>query len=154
MESTIKDRILQFVKFKKLSARQFSLSIEQDRSYLSTMSQDIRAGVVVKILVTYPEINMEWLLLGNGEMLNQDHHEVIYVDKEVWNQMKNELDNHQMLIDQQSKMIDQLNSINNHLISVNEHLMNEQRQTNGGNVHQEKTAACAAASPLVIPNAG
>lgn len=67
----MKDRILQFLASKSLSPTHFADLLKVQRSGVS----HILAGrnkpsydFIAKMLLTFPSINAEWLLLGRGEM--------------------------------------------------------------------------------------
>lgn len=67
-ESTIIDKLLIFIKKKNISKRVF-----YNETGLSNGSLDkgstLRTDSVEKIISTYPELNLEWLMTGKGEML-------------------------------------------------------------------------------------
>ncbi|WP_299431511.1 hypothetical protein [uncultured Aquimarina sp.] len=72
MENRIIDRIITYIKYKKLSERSFSLSIGASSAYINTLKKDksnIGGDMMERILDTYPEINGHWLITGKGEMI-------------------------------------------------------------------------------------
>jgi transcriptional regulator with XRE-family HTH domain len=69
------DRIEQILKTKKLTATQFSEEIGIQRSSLSHILKGRNKpslDFMLKIKNRYPEINLNWLLLGVGEMMDED----------------------------------------------------------------------------------
>lgn len=69
------DRLMQFIKYAGLSARQFDLSIGASNGYTLRMkknSASIGSDVIENIIRTYPQLNLVWLITGEGEMLNPD----------------------------------------------------------------------------------
>lgn len=72
MEENIKSRILKFLEYKKLNASQFSQLIGVSRNYVSSMSKSIQPDKLHSISVHFPELNIEWLLIGKGEMLRDN----------------------------------------------------------------------------------
>mgnify|MGYP001547636210 CR=1 FL=1 len=69
------DRIEQILKTKKLSATQFSEEIGIQRSSLSHILKGRNKpslDFMLKIKNRYPEINLNWLLLGEGSMIDTD----------------------------------------------------------------------------------
>lgn len=72
MEDNVKSRILKFLEYKKLNASQFSQLIGVSRNYVSSMSKSIQPDKLQSISVQFPELNIEWLLIGKGEMLRDD----------------------------------------------------------------------------------
>ncbi|MDC6351580.1 hypothetical protein PP178_08430 [Zeaxanthinibacter sp. PT1] len=66
------DRLWQFIQYAGLSARQFDLSIGASNGYTLRMKKNhasIGSDVIETILRTYPQLNVVWLLTGEGEML-------------------------------------------------------------------------------------
>ena len=55
-----------------MSRRQFSKSVGQSAAYLGNLKDDITVGVLNNILATYPQVNMVWLVKGEGEMFIQE----------------------------------------------------------------------------------
>ena len=65
----IKGRFKEFIAYKKLSQRRFQASIGVSSSYINGISDGIGADVLRKVSTMYPELNTDWLLTGEGEML-------------------------------------------------------------------------------------
>lgn len=70
MDDNVKSRILKFLEYKKINASQFSQQIGVSRNYVSSMSKSIQPDKLHSISVHFPELNIEWLLIGKGEMLS------------------------------------------------------------------------------------
>ncbi|WP_343486387.1 hypothetical protein [Allomuricauda sp. d1] len=69
------DRLMQFIDYAGMSARQFDLSIGASNGYTLRMkknSASIGSDVIEAIIKKYPELNLVWLMTGEGEMLNPD----------------------------------------------------------------------------------
>lgn len=74
------DRLMQFIKHAGLSARQFDISIGASNGYTLRMSKNrasIGSDVIETILRTYPDLNVVWLLTGDGSMLKSQMDEEI-----------------------------------------------------------------------------
>ena len=69
----MKERFKAFIAYKKLSQRRFQASIGVSSSYINGITDGIGADVLRKISISYPELNTDWLLTGNGEMLNHSN---------------------------------------------------------------------------------
>ena len=70
------DRISQLLKGKKISASQFADAIGVQRSSVShVLSGRNKPSLdfATKIIITYPEINADWLLSGKGDMLKVEN---------------------------------------------------------------------------------
>jgi len=69
------DRLVEFISYAGLSARQFDLSIGASNGYTLRMKKNhasIGSDVIENIVRTYPQLNLIWLITGKGEMLNPD----------------------------------------------------------------------------------
>ena len=66
------DRLMQFIQQAGLSARQFDISIGAANGYTLRMKKNrasIGSDVIENIVRTYPQLNVSWLITGEGEML-------------------------------------------------------------------------------------
>ncbi len=66
---------MEFIKYAGLSARQFDISIGASNGYILRMQKNkasIGSDVIENILRTYPQLNVVWLLTGEGVMLNTE----------------------------------------------------------------------------------
>lgn len=70
MENTVKERIMIFLEFKAMKPATFERLCGLSNGTLKQMKNEPRLSNIEKILETFPELNREWLLTGNGEMLN------------------------------------------------------------------------------------
>jgi hypothetical protein len=71
--ATTKERILQFVDYKQISKQKFFIETGLKRGFLDAdkLNTSIPDTFIATIVAVYPEINIEWLLTGKGEMLNK-----------------------------------------------------------------------------------
>jgi repressor LexA len=69
--ATTKERILQFIDYQGISKQFFFRETGLKRGLLDAdkLDSSISDIYLTKILATYPQLNPEWLLTGNGEML-------------------------------------------------------------------------------------
>ena len=67
--SPIKERILIFANTLGISKREFYNKIQVSRGTLESRT-GITEDVLAKFIATYPEVSIEWLLTGEGNMLN------------------------------------------------------------------------------------
>ena len=66
------DRLIQFINHIDMSARQFDISIGASNGYTLRMKKNqasIGSDVIETILKVYPQLNVAWLITGEGEML-------------------------------------------------------------------------------------
>lgn len=68
-ESTVKSRLLEYLKHKRISQIEFTKSIDVSSTYIGAMRKGIPAGKLKRITTLYPDLNRDWLLYGEGEML-------------------------------------------------------------------------------------
>lgn len=64
----IKERIQTLIEALDVSGREFCKSIGQSNSWNRTIGKNIGTDIVVKILSTYPQVNIKWLVLGEGDI--------------------------------------------------------------------------------------
>jgi hypothetical protein len=69
METT-KDRLKQYLKYKRMSNLAFEKSVNLSNGYINNMVKGFGVDILFKIAETYPELNIEWIVNGKGEMLN------------------------------------------------------------------------------------
>lgn len=67
--SDIKERILLFIKEKKISITEFERSIGVSSGYVANISKSIQPDKLENISDNYPDLSIEWLLIGRGERL-------------------------------------------------------------------------------------
>lgn len=68
----MKDRIIAYLKYKKLSQSKFEKSIGMGNGYVNNIRQSIQPDKLLKIAQLYPDINISWLMVGEefgGPML-------------------------------------------------------------------------------------
>lgn len=68
---SVKERLLDFVSYTKLSKRKFQEKIGVSNSYIQNISESIGADVMNRISIQFPELNTYWLLTGEGEMIQE-----------------------------------------------------------------------------------
>lgn len=66
---TVKDRVREFVKFKGISMSQFERICGLSVGYVNAMRVSFGKDYLNNVLKQFPELNREWLLYGEGEML-------------------------------------------------------------------------------------
>lgn len=66
----MKERIREYLRYKQISQNVFSRSIGVSNAYIPSIKRSIQPDKIAKIQEKYPDLNIEWLLTGKGEMLN------------------------------------------------------------------------------------
>lgn len=74
MHLTTKYRVLEFINYKRISKTVFLNETNIKRGFLDKdkLSASVSDILLEKIISTYPEINLSWLITGKGNMLNID----------------------------------------------------------------------------------
>jgi hypothetical protein len=70
--SAVKQRVKEFVKYKKISVRSFEHDCGLSYSYVNSIRVSIQPDKVHKIALAIPDLNTGWLLTGEGEMLKNN----------------------------------------------------------------------------------
>ena len=89
------DRLMQFITYAGLSARKFDLSIGASNGYTLRMQKNnasIGSDVIENILKAYPQLNVVWLITGEGEMLKENEEELILDFDELPIEKRNEIE--------------------------------------------------------------
>ena len=82
--SAIMERIKLIASDLGMSGREFSSSIGQSNSYLATEpKKGIRSDVLTKIIINYPQYNINWVLTGNGSMYVNEPTTSSEIEKEL-----------------------------------------------------------------------
>lgn len=72
METTVKQRIREFIRHENMSDRAFTQSINVSPSYINNISKSMGIDIIYTIKSTYPKLNIEWLLTGFGDMIHEE----------------------------------------------------------------------------------
>ncbi|UOB16613.1 helix-turn-helix domain-containing protein [Abyssalbus ytuae] len=124
---SILERILHIRKHSGLSTRQFEFKIGKSNGYINQLKKrgsSPAADVISKIIESYPEYNLQWLMTGEGDMYSknvdlssepaakyQDKKSIDQiVDERIDIRIKSELENYkstliQLIIDELDKEI-------------------------------------------------
>ena len=65
---TTKDRLKEFLSFKKIGRNKFEERAKIAIGYMSSKSISISSDVIEKTAVLFPDLNIEWLVTGKGAM--------------------------------------------------------------------------------------
>ncbi|MBV5348904.1 hypothetical protein JZU61_04510 [bacterium] len=66
---TVKERIIEYIKFKGISIRSFCRTVGVAETYVNSMRNSIQPDKLAKITLHFPDLNPGWLLTGEGEMI-------------------------------------------------------------------------------------
>lgn len=72
METSVKQRIVEYIKYKGLSHKRFETAAGLSNGYLNSLRHSPSPMKLQSIVEAFPDLNRDWLLTGNGYMLNDD----------------------------------------------------------------------------------
>jgi hypothetical protein len=64
-----KERLRQFVKYKGMGRNRFEELVGISSGYISAGSPSVGSEIIEKIVRVYPDLDIEWLVTGNGKMI-------------------------------------------------------------------------------------
>ena len=70
METTVKQRLIEFLKYMKIGQSKFEKRIGAGNGFVNNIVKSIGTEKLQSIKREFPELNTEWLLYVAGEMLN------------------------------------------------------------------------------------
>lgn len=65
----IKERTYEFIRYKGLTVKSFEEKCDLSNGYVSSMRKGFGKDKLNNVLKEFPELNRDWLLYGEGEML-------------------------------------------------------------------------------------
>jgi len=71
MGQTIKERTIEFIKYKKISVKEFEVRCGLSNGYVANMRKGYSAEKLKDVLSAYPELNRDWLLYNEGDMIKE-----------------------------------------------------------------------------------
>lgn len=66
---TVKERVYKFADYKGIPIRKFEEMCQLSNGYVSSMRKGFGSDKLNNVLSEFPDLNREWLLYGEGEML-------------------------------------------------------------------------------------
>lgn len=69
-DNTLKTRVKKFLEFSKISHTEFARMASVTAAYVTNIRNNITVPVLRVLKEINPQLNLDWLLLGVGEMLN------------------------------------------------------------------------------------
>lgn len=72
MAGSVKERLIEFLEHERVSKAEFGRKIGVSSAYVTSMRKSIDKDKIKSIALNYPNLNLDWLLYGEGEMLKTD----------------------------------------------------------------------------------
>lgn len=69
METTVKQRLIKFLKYKRISKSEFEKQCGMANGYVNSINKGFGSEKLKSITLNFPDLNRDWLLYGEGEML-------------------------------------------------------------------------------------
>ena len=69
----IKNRIYEYLRIVKMTPAEFERNTGLSNGYLRNIKNSIGVDKISNIVSVYPDLNIEWLITGNGEMFKSNH---------------------------------------------------------------------------------
>lgn len=69
---TTKDRLKEFLSSQKIGRNKFEEQINISTGYMSSKAITITSDVIEKTVSAYPDLNLDWLITGEGSMLKSE----------------------------------------------------------------------------------
>lgn len=126
--ATTKQRILYFIEKKNITKSVFYEKTDIKRGLLDKDKLDATVSdvYIAKILASFPDLNIEWLITGQGEMLKQPDapttHDTLQTTDPIVSYLERVIKEKDYKIEQQAQEIGRLREINENLEVDNQEL--------------------------------
>ncbi len=71
MQQTVKERLVKYLQYKKIGQNKFESLAGISNGYITNLKKAPGSDILTKILNAAPDLNQQWLLTGEGEMLTK-----------------------------------------------------------------------------------
>lgn len=131
--SDIQQRLYELADALGKSNREFSRSIGKSPNYIASLNNDITVNVVNDIFTVYPQVNILWLITGEGDIFLADSgkmnlHDYIFKEN---SQLKDEI----------KKITEENKALFAQVAVLQERITQLQKESNGWNIAAESTDA-------------
>ena len=72
----MKSRLIEFLNHLKMGQNSFEISVGWSKGTIFNLNKGIRSDKLALLAAKHPELNLRWLLLGEGDMLTQPENSV------------------------------------------------------------------------------
>lgn len=83
MESSVKQRLKEFIVYLKISTKEFETRCGMANGYIAAMRKGLGTDKLNNVLNEFPSLNREWLLYGEGEMIKPHYTRQVYGGEKI-----------------------------------------------------------------------
>ena len=125
MENSVKQRLMKFMSYREISASRFERMCGLSNGYFNKLRNAPGLDKIDKMLRVFPELNREWVLTGEGSMLNEGYttFEPVGLATPTAPNLENEIKILQTQLELKDKLIDSLQAEVNTLKDMNKQLL-------------------------------
>ena len=125
MEDSVKQRLMKFMSYREMSASRFERMCGLSNGYFNKLRNAPGLDKIDKMLRVFPELNREWVLTGEGSMLNEGYttFEPVGLATPPAPNLENEIKILQTQLELKDKLIDSLQAEVNTLKDMNKQLL-------------------------------
>lgn len=69
MQSTVKQRLTEFLKFKQINQSEFTAKLGMSKAWFTNLKNGLNSETMSKLRELYPELNVNYILYGQGDMI-------------------------------------------------------------------------------------
>lgn len=135
--SKIQERIKEYIDTKGISIREFCRQINVSPSFLSR-DAEISSDKVLNIVNAFPEISIDWLITGKGEMIKNSSLDKLedppFVPYDIYKDSLEHVKELMQMLKQSQRQLDDL---------IELHKENQKKTDKGNGAHPDNDAKCA-----------
>ena len=75
---SVKERLILFAESQRISHSEFCRKIGVSNAFISSMRRSLQPDKIERIALNYPQLNISWLITGEGQMLKQEQGTLIH----------------------------------------------------------------------------
>lgn len=151
----VKDRLLKFIEYKGLTQSDFGKSIGVSAAFISSMRKSIQPDKIKSIALTYPELDIKWLMTGLGEMIvNNESNNVVRDEVIPYGSnssnielllLRKEKEKEEEFKEERSEYLKQISKLTDKVFKQSDELV-KLASSNKIDAHLDESAGCADAS--------
>ena len=102
----VKERLISFLEYKGISKSEFGRIIGVSSAFVTSMRKSVQPDKVESIAFNFPELNIKWLMTGEGEMLKQTGNTEVSESKEELSSLKQTIQTQSVAISALNKAVE------------------------------------------------